>query len=140
MRFKAGMIVLASCIAGINASGQIPTRSATGDLALRKSFPEDFITGERLGMKGAAMWTSEDAVGLQMRAKGKSPQSDVVSVKTLQISDAALKEMKKSDKALKAGDIRGSADHLEKMVEYAPDVAILHNSLGARYVTLQEYD
>jgi tetratricopeptide (TPR) repeat protein len=87
-------------------------------------------------------WEGPDAVGLQFRDTTSSPgpENSIVPVSVLRISGEARKEMEKSDKALKAGDVRGSAEHLEKMLELMPDMAVGHNVLGTRYVALHDYE
>jgi len=80
-------------------------------------------------------------VGLQFRdTTPAKPENNLVPVSLLRISGEARKEMEKSDKALKAGDVRGSAEHLERLLALAPDLAVGYNVLGTRYVVLHEYD
>ena len=70
----------------------------------------------------------------------KSDTAGAVSVEELKVPEKALKEVRQSDKALLAGDLRGSTEHLEKAVAIDPQVAAWHNGLGSRYSTLKEYD
>jgi tetratricopeptide (TPR) repeat protein len=76
-------------------------------------------------------------VGLQFHER---TSGSVVPLSVLKMSSTARKEMRKSDDALLAGDVRGSAEHLQRMLALAPDLALGHNALGARYVALHEYD
>jgi tetratricopeptide (TPR) repeat protein len=62
-----------------------------------------------------------------------------VSVNELKIPDKAVKELQKSDKALKGGDVRASAEHLEKALTIYPELPAAHNELGSRYAALKEY-
>jgi tetratricopeptide (TPR) repeat protein len=141
MRCRMLMVLLAGCMAVGSTHGQIQTRPGSGDRTIQHNWPEDWITGAPLTGREAPNWDARDAVGLQFKdAAPKLPQSNVVPVKLLEISGRARKEMQKSDKALKAGDIQGSAEHLGKMLQYGPDLAIVHNSLGTRYVALREYE
>jgi tetratricopeptide (TPR) repeat protein len=102
---------------------------------------QDSTKNERTEQSWSPIWVGDDAVTLQV--KNKTPVKygvETVSVKELHVPRQALKELARSDKAFKLGDVRGSADHLEKMLAIAPDLAVAHNGLGARYVALQEYE
>lgn len=136
MRYRMTIFVLLGLSAANAASGQIRPGSGGAERTIQRNWPDD---GAKNPSAGQVNWAGDDAVGLQFRDHG-SPKSSVVPVSVLKISGEALKEMQKSDKALKAGDVRGSAEHLEKMVKLAPDLAVAHNSLGTRYVVLREYD
>jgi len=136
MRYRITILALLGLAAASAASGQIRPWSGGGDRTIQRNWPDD---GAKNPSAGQVNWDGNDAVGLQFREHG-SPKSPVVPVSMLKISREALKEMQKSDKALKARDVRGSAEHLEKMVKLAPDLALAHNSLGTRYVVLREYD
>jgi tetratricopeptide (TPR) repeat protein len=63
-----------------------------------------------------------------------------VPVSQLRIPSKAVKEVERSQKAFEAGDVRASADHLEKAVQIYPDFLQARNILGTRYVRLGEYD
>lgn len=64
-----------------------------------------------------------------------------VSVNELKVPGNAVNELKRSDKAMKAGDVRGSAEHLEKALALYPNLpAQAYNELGLRYAMLKEYD
>ncbi len=63
-----------------------------------------------------------------------------VPVSQLRIPSKAVKEVERSQKAFEAGDIRASADHLERAVQIYPDFLQARNILGTRYVRLGEYD
>ncbi len=63
-----------------------------------------------------------------------------VPVSQLRIPSKAVKEVQRSQKAFEAGDIRGSADHLEKAVQIYPDFLQARSILGTRYVRLGEFD
>ena len=63
-----------------------------------------------------------------------------VSVEELKVPDKAIKEVRLSDKALMAGNLRESTEHLERAVAIDPGVAAWHNGLGSRYSALKKYD
>jgi len=64
-----------------------------------------------------------------------------VSVNELKVPGKAVNELKRSDKAMHAGDIRGSVEHLEKALTIYPNLpAQAHNELGLRYAMLKDYD
>jgi tetratricopeptide (TPR) repeat protein len=63
-----------------------------------------------------------------------------VSIGELLIPSKAVKELQRSEKALRSGDIRASAGHLERALQIYPRCLEAHNRLGARYIELQEYE
>jgi len=65
---------------------------------------------------------------------------ETISLRDLRIPPKALKELQRSQDALKSGDVRSSARHLEKAVQIYPDCLEAHNNLGARYIELEEYE
>jgi Tfp pilus assembly protein PilF len=110
-------------------------QSGPGSRTIDRHWPDD---GAERPEAPTVRWEGKDAVGLQFHER--DARANVVPVSFLKMPPAAIKEMQKSDKALVAGDVRGSAEHLEKMLVLTPDFAIGHNSLGTRYVVLQQYD
>jgi tetratricopeptide (TPR) repeat protein len=130
MRCRFTIFLFIGMIAASAVSGQ--GQSRTGH-SINRNWPDD---GAQQPSPRNPSWEGQDAVALQFRDKTRN----LLPVKLLQISGQALKEMHKSDKALRAGDVRGSAQHLENMLMYTPDLAVVHNALGTRYVTLQAYD
>jgi len=64
----------------------------------------------------------------------------VMSVEELQLPLKAARELKRSTKAYQSGDWRGSATHLEKVLDIAPQYWPAHAALGRVYVRLHEYD
>jgi tetratricopeptide (TPR) repeat protein len=69
-----------------------------------------------------------------------TPAGGTVSVNELKLPDKALKELQRSDKALRAGDMRESAEHLEKALAIYPNLPYAHNQLGLRDAALKDYD
>lgn len=63
-----------------------------------------------------------------------------VPVSQLRIPSKAVKEVERSQKAFQTGDLRASAEHLEKAVSIYPNFLQAHNVLGARYLKLGEYE
>lgn len=69
------------------------------------------------------------------------PRSEAtVSIRDLRIPPKAAKELQRSQNAMRSGDIRSSARHLERALEIYPQSLEVHNNLGARYIELQEYE
>jgi tetratricopeptide (TPR) repeat protein len=62
------------------------------------------------------------------------------SVHDLLVPHKAVKELQRSQSALQSGDIRSSAQHLQKALQIYPGYLEAHNNLGARYVDLHEYE
>jgi len=65
---------------------------------------------------------------------------DTVSTRDLLIPPKATKELQRSQTALHSGDIRSSAQHLEKALQIYPHYLEAHNNLGSRYIELHEYE
>ena len=136
MRCRISILMLVGMTAAGLADGQALRYTGPGTHSIERHWPDD---GAANPTPNAGAWDGDDAVGLQLRDHGVQ-QNNTVPVSVLKLPSEAVKEMNKSDKALKAGDVRGSAEHLERMLELTPDFAIGHNGLGARYVVLGEYD
>jgi tetratricopeptide (TPR) repeat protein len=62
-----------------------------------------------------------------------------VSVTQLHIPSKAVKEFERSQKAFRSGDIRSSAEHLQKALQIYPDYIEAHNVLGLCFVHFGEY-
>lgn len=65
---------------------------------------------------------------------------DTISVEKLRIPPKAVKEIQRSQTALRSGDVRSSAVHLEKALQIYPQSLEVHNNLGSRYIELHEYE
>ena len=65
---------------------------------------------------------------------------ETVSTGELRIPPKAVKEIQRSQTALRSGDVRSSALHLERALQIYPQSLEGHNNLGSRYVELQEYE
>ena len=63
-----------------------------------------------------------------------------VSTRELLIPPKAAKELRRSQTALRTGDIRSSAQHLERALQIYPHYLEAHNNLGSRYIELHEYE
>jgi tetratricopeptide (TPR) repeat protein len=75
-------------------------------------------------------------------SNGETPSphaSYAVPVSQLRIPSKALKEFERSQTAFQSGDLRASAEHLQKALQIYPDFIQAHNSLGVRFVQLHEY-
>jgi tetratricopeptide (TPR) repeat protein len=58
----------------------------------------------------------------------------------LGIPPKAVKEIQRSQTALRSGDVRSSAAHLERALQIYPQSLEVHNNLGSRYIELREYE
>ncbi len=65
---------------------------------------------------------------------------ETTSMRELLVPPKAVKELRRSQSALLSGDIRSSAQHLERAVQIYPNYLAAHNSLGSRYIDLREYE
>lgn len=69
------------------------------------------------------------------------PRSEAtISIRDLRVPPKAVKELRRSQNAMRSGDVRSSARHLEKALEIYPQSLEAHNNLGSRYIELQEYE
>jgi tetratricopeptide (TPR) repeat protein len=76
----------------------------------------------------------------ESNAATPSPHASyAVPVSQLRIPSKALKEFERSQTAFQSGDLRASAEHLQKALQIYPDFIQAHNSLGLRFVQLGEY-
>ena len=88
----------------------------------------------------ASAQTEQTPSSLLATAPSRLPRlGETISLRDLRIPPKALKELQRSQDALKSGDVRSSARHLEKAVQIYPDCLEAHNNLGARYIDLEEY-
>jgi len=139
---RCGIAVLTTVFVALGAAGaangQGQSHIPGGNHLIKRNWPDD---GASQPSEVQPNWDGSDAVALQFRDTTQTKAANsLVPMSVLRISGEARKEMEKSDKALKAGDVRGSAEHLERMLELIPDLALGHNMLGTRYVVLHEYD
>jgi tetratricopeptide (TPR) repeat protein len=67
------------------------------------------------------------------------PRGNPVPVSQLRIPSKAIKEFERSQKAFRSGDLRTSAEHLQKALQIYPDFIQAHNALGLRFAQLGEY-
>ena len=65
---------------------------------------------------------------------------ETVAKRELLIPPNAIKELQRSQTAIDSGDIRSSAQHLEKALQIYPHYLEAHNNLGSRYIELHEYE
>ena len=69
-----------------------------------------------------------------------APPGSTVSISTLQVPEAAMKEMLEFQKKFNAGKLEDSAKHLEKAIRIYPQWAAAHYNLGQCFVRMHEYD
>jgi len=62
-----------------------------------------------------------------------------IPVSQLRIPSKALKEFERATKAFRSGEIKASAEHLQKALQIYPDFIDAHNALGLRYTQIGEY-
>src|SRR5258708_3452994 len=65
---------------------------------------------------------------------------DTISMGELRIPPKAVREIERSQSALRSGDVRSSALYLERALQIYPHSLEVHNNLGSRYVELHEYE
>ena len=65
---------------------------------------------------------------------------ETISLGELRIPPKAVKEIRRAQTALRSGDVRSSAAHLERALQIYPQSLEVHNNLGSRYIELQEYE
>ena len=62
-----------------------------------------------------------------------TPQGEAISVHDLLIPAGAVKEFQRSEKAVRSGDFRSAAHHLQNALQIDPSFVQAHNNLGASY-------
>ena len=67
------------------------------------------------------------------------PVADVISVRSMQLPAGAIKEFRRSEKCIGAGDFSGAVQHLQKALKADPNFVEAHNNLGASYLRLSRY-
>ncbi len=73
--------------------------------------------------------------------QSRSPRlGETISLGELRIPPKAIKEIQRSQIALRFGDVCSSAAHLEKALQVYPQSLEVHNNLGSRYIELREYE
>ena len=113
-----------------------------GTATLATARPQSLGLG-RVGQAPRDLFLEDPGIFVNNRPVQKAPGTpagDTVSVNDLKLPDKALKELQRSDKALRAGDTRESAKHLEKALAIYPNLSYAHNQLGLRDAALKEYD
>jgi tetratricopeptide (TPR) repeat protein len=68
------------------------------------------------------------------------PLAETISIHELLLPGGAVKEFHRSEKALRSGDFRSAAEHLQRAIQIAPNFVQAHNNLGASYIQLKEYE
>lgn len=71
---------------------------------------------------------------------GLPKAGETISIRNLLIPPKALKELQRSQSAFQSGDTKSSARHLERALQIYPNYLEGHNSLGARYIELHQYE
>ena len=69
-----------------------------------------------------------------------SKLGETASMGELRIPPKAVKEIQRSQTALRSGYVRSSAVHLERALQIYPESLEVHNNLGSRYIELHEYE
>src|SRR5258708_13833021 len=101
-----------------------------------------------------SVWALLLVVGSRVRGKTEPPPhpfvpidqsrlprlEESVSTRELLIPPKAVKELRRSQAALRTGDIRSSAQHLERALQIYPHYLEAYNNLGGRYIELHEYE
>src|SRR5207248_4645586 len=107
-----------------------------GDLAERRvnPYPQAVPVSDWPTEIPVISWTAARAARVR-----KSEAVKPVSVGELLVPAKAAKEVQRSEKAFQSGNVRESAQHLEKAVEIYPDYVYAHNLLGTRYMSLGDY-
>jgi tetratricopeptide (TPR) repeat protein len=64
----------------------------------------------------------------------------IVTVNELRLPAKVIKELQLSNLSIVNGDLRGSAEHLQRAIALDPALPVAHNALGSRYAELTEFD
>src|SRR5436305_3998913 len=94
--------------------------------------------GSGIGVSHLSLDLNDPFSPFYTRAESNRPSTPAsprpVSVSQLRIPSKAMKEFERARKAFQSGEIRASAEHLEKAVRIYPDFVEAHNALGRRFV------
>ena len=94
-------------------------------------------TGSSLGSKSP---TPNGAAGNTSGGDNGGAAGSTVSVATLQIPEAARKEMHEFQKKFDEGKVDEAARHAEKALKISPQWAAAHQDLGQSYARMRQYD
>jgi tetratricopeptide (TPR) repeat protein len=78
-------------------------------------------------------------VGTSAAATADIAPAGTVSVKTLKVPGAAMKEMQKFFKDFDAGKLEDSVKHVSKAIQIYPQWAAAHHNLGQTYARMGDY-
>ena len=136
-RTAYGLVVVLACVAA--AQGQ--QRNAGYRQNWASSDPTQMVlfmmTGSTLGSKSP---TLNGTAGNASGANTGDAAGSTVSVDTLQVPEAALKEMHEFQKKFDEGKMEQAARHAEKALKISPQWAAAHQDLGQSYARLRQYD
>jgi tetratricopeptide (TPR) repeat protein len=68
------------------------------------------------------------------------PLAETISIHELRLPGGAVKEFRRSEKAVRSGDFAAAAEHLQRAIQIAPNFVQAHNNLGASYIQLKAYE
>jgi Flp pilus assembly protein TadD len=92
---------------------------------------------------GSSLGPLDSLARIQSRpaiAPRTTPQGETISIHDLLIPAGAVKEFQRSEKAVRSGDFRSAAHHLQKALQIDPSFVQAHNNLGASYIHLNQYE
>jgi Flp pilus assembly protein TadD len=122
--------VLLSCGSKVHAQG-MPSRE-TAAVRYGNALPGN---NSLTPLDSLANMPSESAIAPRV-----APLAETISVHELLIPAGAVKEFRRSLKAVHSGDFQSAAEHLQKAIRIDPNFMQAHNNLGASYMQLNQYE
>ena len=139
-RTAYGLVVVLACVAAAQGQQRID-RNAGYRQNGQPNDPTQMVlfmtTGSTLGSKSP---TLNGMAGNARGANSGDAAGSTVSVDTLQIPEAALKEMREFQKDFDEGKIDEAAKHAQKALKISPQWAAAHQDLGQSYARMRQYD
>ena len=139
-RTAYGLVVVLACAAAAQGQQRVE-RNAGYRQNGASSDPTQMVlfmmTGSTLGSKSS---TLNGTAGNASGGNTGDAAGSTVSVDTLQIPEAALKEMHEFQKKFDEGKMDEAARHAEKALKISPQWAAAHQDLGQSYARMRQYD
>jgi tetratricopeptide (TPR) repeat protein len=139
-RTARGLVLMLACVAAAQGQQKVD-RNGTNRQYGMPSDPTQMMlflmTGSSLGENSP---TLRGSAGNASSADSGGAVGSTVSVDTLKIPAAALKEMREFRKKFDEGTLEDAAKHGEKVLKISPQWAAAHQDLGQCYARMRQYD
>ena len=141
-RTAYGLVVMLACVSAVQGQQRIDRNAAFRQYATASDPSQMMLfmmTGSTLGSKSPTL-NGTAGNGNDSGANGGGAAANTVSVDTLQIPEAALKEMHEFQKKFDEGKLDEATRHAEKALKISPQWAAAHQDLGQSFARMRQYD